>query len=92
MLINFIFFMPATGNVSDLKYHPNTKLNLGLGVTYKNYTLNVAYGFGFLNKNYNEKGKTKGLDLHFHLFPNKIEPADFFCHSFCTNAALYENF
>ena len=66
------FTLPATGNVSDLKYHPNTKLNLGLGVTYKNYTLNVAYGFGFLNNNYNAKGKTKGLDLHFHLFPNKL--------------------
>jgi hypothetical protein len=66
------FTLPSTGNVSDLKYHANTKLNLGIGVTYKNYTLNVAYGFGFLNKNYNEKGKTKGLDLDFHLFPNKL--------------------
>ena len=64
--------LPATGNVEDIIYKPNTKLNLGIGATYKNYTLNIAYGFGFLNKNYNDKGATKGLDLHFHLFPNKL--------------------
>ena len=66
------FTLPAAGSVRDLQYRPNTKLNLGIGVTYKNYTANVAYGFGFLNNNYNTKGKTKGLDLHFHLFPNKL--------------------
>lgn len=65
------FTLPATGNVPDLEYRANTKLNMGLGVTYKNYTLNLAYGFKFINKNYEEQGKTKGLDLHFHLFPNK---------------------
>lgn len=66
------FTLPATGNVPDLEYRANTKLNLGVGVTYKNYTLNVAYGLSFLNKKYDEQGKTKGLDLHFHLFPNKL--------------------
>ena len=66
------FTLPATGNVNDLEYRPNTKLNLGIGATYNNYTLNVAYGFGFLNNKNIDKGKTKGLDLHFHLFPNKL--------------------
>lgn len=66
------FTLPGPGSVRDLEYRPNTKMNLGIGVTYNNYTLNVAYGFGFLNKNLDEKGKTKGLDLHFHLFPHNL--------------------
>ena len=36
------FSLRALGN--DLEYRANTKLNLGVGVTYKNYTVNVAYG------------------------------------------------
>ena len=66
------FTLPNPGAARDLEYRPNTKLNFGIGATYNNYTLNVAYGFGFLNNNNSEKGKTKGLDLHFHLFPNKL--------------------
>lgn len=66
------FTLRSSGNVPDLEYRANTKLNLGVGVTYKNYTVNVAYGLKFINKNYEEQGKTKGLDLHFHLFPNKL--------------------
>ena len=66
------FTIPASGNVEDIIYKPNTKLNFGIGATYNNYSLNVAYGFSFLNKNNLDKGKTKGLDLHFHLFPTKL--------------------
>ena len=66
------FTLPGFGSANDLIYKPNTKLNLGVGATYKNSTLNVAYGFGFLNKNYTDKGTTKGIDLHFHLFPTKF--------------------
>ncbi|MFZ9944019.1 MAG: DUF4421 family protein, partial [Bacteroidia bacterium] len=34
---------------SDFKldYRPNTSLNMGVGATYKNLTLNIAYGFPF---------------------------------------------
>jgi hypothetical protein len=66
------FYLRAPGNTRDLKYKPNTKLNFGIGVTYNNYTLNAAYGFSFLNNNNKDKGKTKGLDLDFHLFPKKL--------------------
>ena len=66
------FTLPSSGIVKDLEYRANTKLNLGIGATYNNYTLNIAYGFGFLNNNNADKGKTKGLDLDFHLFPNKL--------------------
>lgn len=51
----------------SIHYAPNTTFNMGVGATYHNFSLNLAYGFGFLNKDEN-KGKTKYLDLqgHFH--------------------------
>lgn len=55
----------------DFLYMPNTTLNMGVGATYKDLTLNLAYGFGFLNP---EKGKgdTKYLDAQAHLYPTKM--------------------
>ena len=47
-----------------LHYRPNTTLKMGLGASYKWATLNLAYGFGFLNPEEN-KGKTKYVDLNF---------------------------
>ena len=52
-------------------YMPNTTLNMGVGATYKNLTLNLAYGFGFLNPE-RGKGKTKYLDAQAHLYPKKM--------------------
>ena len=57
-------------NASDLRYKPNTTFNLGVGATYDNLTLNLAYGFGFLNHN-SQKGKTKYLDLQGHFYLRK---------------------
>lgn len=54
-----------------LKYFPNTTLNMGVGATYKWATLNLAYGFGFLNPD-NGTGKTKYLDLQMHNYGRKI--------------------
>jgi uncharacterized protein DUF4421 len=62
-------FQSADGT-KDLQYRANTKLNMGIGATYNNLTLNVAFGFGFLNNNIEEKGKSKSLDLQLHLYPN----------------------
>ena len=42
-----------------LRYTPNTNLNMGIGATYRAFTLNLAYGFGFLNRGEEQKGKTK---------------------------------
>lgn len=54
-----------------LDYEPNSTLNLGVGATYRCFTLNLAYGFGFLN--YDEgKGKTRYLDLQTHLYKRKF--------------------
>ena len=54
-----------------LHYQPNTTLNLGVGATYKWATINLAYGFGFLNPA-EDKGKTKYLDLQFHGYDQKF--------------------
>jgi hypothetical protein len=66
----FVPFTISSPNDPELNYKTNSKLNLGLGATYNNFTANLSYGFKFLNK---EKGKgtTKGLDLQIHMFPNK---------------------
>ncbi len=64
------FTVSADGNDRDLNYKTTSKLNLGAGFTYKSLTLNLAYGFGFLNPE-KGRGKTKGLDFQFHLYPKK---------------------
>lgn len=58
-------------NNYTLRYRPNTTLNLGIGATYKWATLNLAYGFGFLNPN-RGRGKTRYLDLQFHSYGRKL--------------------
>ncbi|MEP6949804.1 MAG: DUF4421 domain-containing protein [Ginsengibacter sp.] len=59
------------GNGSKkLHYLPNTTLNLGIGATYHNFSLNLAYGFGFLNTDVS-KGKTNYLDLQAHAYKPK---------------------
>ena len=55
----------------NLTYRPNTTLNMGVGATYKFATLNLAYGFGFLNPE-RGRGKTKYLDLQFHTYTRKL--------------------
>jgi hypothetical protein len=54
-----------------LRYRPNTTLNMGIGATYKWATLNLAYGFPFLNPTEN-RGKTRYLDLQVHNYGRRI--------------------
>jgi hypothetical protein len=54
-----------------LRYRPNTTLNMGVGATYKWATLNLGYGFGFLNPE-GGRGKTRYLDLQFHSYGRKF--------------------
>ena len=56
---------------ADLRYLPNTTLNMGVGATYHNFSLNLAYGFPFLNTDDN-KGDTKYLDLQGHFYKPKL--------------------
>ena len=55
---------------TELEYNPNTTLNLGIGATYRSFTLNLAYGFPFLNPN-RGRGNTKYLDLQAHFYGRK---------------------
>lgn len=58
--------------VRDLQYRPNTTLNFGVGATYGWFTLNLAYGFNFLNSSDDQKGKTRYLDLQSHIYTRKM--------------------
>lgn len=62
----------AKESVDDLRYRPNTTLNFGVGATYGWFTLNLAYGFGFLNRGDHPKGKTRYLDLQSHVYTRKM--------------------
>ena len=44
----------------DLNYKTSSKLALGIGATYSNVTLNLSYGFTFLNKDKGQ-GNTRGI-------------------------------
>jgi hypothetical protein len=55
----------------NFSYRPNTTLNMGVGATYRWATLNLAYGFGFLNPDRGQ-GDTRYLDLQFHTYGRKI--------------------
>jgi len=55
----------------EIRYRPNTTLNMGIGATYKSVTLNLAYGFPFLNPQHG-KGETKYLDLQLHSYGRRI--------------------
>lgn len=63
-----------------LDYKPNTKLSMGLGATYKWATLNIGYGFPFLNDS-EEKGETQSLDLQLHFYMRSWV-VDFFFQSY----------
>ncbi len=60
-------------NQSSVRYRPNSKLNLGMGGTFGPLTLNLGYGFGFINPDDTDrKGNTKGFDLQANLYFRKF--------------------
>jgi hypothetical protein len=66
----FLKFTIPSSSQTDIEYKANTKMNLGMGVTYHNFSVNIFYGFAFLNKD-TAKGTTKGLDIQLHLYPHR---------------------
>ncbi|HEY8388009.1 MAG TPA: DUF4421 domain-containing protein [Parasegetibacter sp.] len=62
--------MSSNPGNEKLYYRPNTTLNMGVGATYNGITLNLAFGFPFLNRN-ESKGETKYLDLQAHIYVRK---------------------
>jgi hypothetical protein len=63
-------------DASRIRLEPNSTLNLGVGATYNDFTLNLAYGFGFMNPN-RDQVETRYLDLQAHAYP-KNWVIDFF--------------
>lgn len=63
--------VPGTATIPSFRYRPNTTLNLGIGATYRSFSLNLAYGFPGLNGDGTERGKTRYLDLQAHLYGRK---------------------
>ncbi len=61
-----------------LLYRPNNQVNLGIGASYRSYTLNLGLGFGFLNKDAADKGETDYLDAQFNYFSRFIAINGFF--------------
>jgi Domain of unknown function (DUF4421) len=62
--------LERASNIARFRYLPNTRMNLGVGVTYQSISLNLGYGFGFLNTDH-ERGKTKAIDLQTHIYGRK---------------------
>lgn len=63
--------VPGTSSIPSFRYRPNTTLNLGVGATYRSFSLNLAYGFPGLNGDGSERGKTRYLDMQAHLYGRK---------------------
>lgn len=54
----------------EFSYRTNNPINLGLGITWKDFTLSFGYGFDFFrNKN---KGKTNSLEFQHHWYGRKF--------------------
>jgi hypothetical protein len=52
---NSITVPGLTGN--NFQYRPNTQLNTGIGFTLKTLSINIAYGFGFMNQDDEKSGQ-----------------------------------
>ena len=52
----------------ELRYHPNSGLNTGLGFSFQKFTLNIAGPLPFLNPN-REKGFRRSFDLQGQFYP-----------------------
>ena len=52
-------------------FEPNSGLNLGVGFTYENFTLNLAFPIGFLNPNRNQDWP-RFLDLQSHIYSRRM--------------------
>jgi hypothetical protein len=63
-----IFALDGSQGVRTLQYRPNTRVNMGVGATYRALTLNL--GFGLPNKD-DFKGDTRYIDLQTHIYGKK---------------------
>lgn len=59
---------PEAKGGTPLAYRPNTPNTFGVGATYDWFTLNLAYGFPFLNQYKRDRGNTRYLDMQSHVY------------------------
>lgn len=65
-------------NDATLIYSPNDRINLGFGVTYNAFTLNIGLNFPFINNDDDKYGKTDYLDLQSHMLFRKLAAEVYF--------------
>ena len=85
----------STNGTNSIEYEPNSTTTFGVGATVRSFSLNIAYGFRFLNAE-EGKGKTNHFDLQANLYKRKYV-MDIFVQlyeGFCLNNtnALNENY
>jgi Domain of unknown function (DUF4421) len=60
--------VPPDQKEKTISYRPNTPTTLGIGGTYQWLTINLAFGFKFLNQYKSARGETNYLDLQSHIY------------------------
>jgi len=60
--------MKAAPEIQSLRYRPNSLTTMGISGSYKALSLSFGTGFGFLNPNKEEKGKTRSFDFGSHIY------------------------
>lgn len=60
--------MKAPNEIQSLRYRPNSLTTMGINASYKSLSFSFGSGFGFLNPNKEEKGKTRSFDFQTHLY------------------------
>lgn len=60
--------MKAAPEIQSLRYRPNSLTTMGISGSYKALSLSFGKGFGFLNPNKEEKGKTRSFDFGSHIY------------------------
>ncbi|WP_295122163.1 DUF4421 domain-containing protein [uncultured Chitinophaga sp.] len=60
------------GQDKELLYRPNNNITVGVGANYELLGLNLVFNLPFINKDNDERGKTKFIDLQTHLYLRKL--------------------
>ena len=60
--------MKAPAPIQSLRYRPNSLTTMGINGSYKALSLSFGKGFGFLNPNKEQKGKTRSFDFQSHIY------------------------
>lgn len=67
-----------TKNDESVIYEPNNRIIMGFGFSYRAFTLNLGFGFSFLNQNDQELGKTSYFDAQGNVYMKKVATNLFF--------------